>query len=112
MSTLVAQRCLNHPSREAAARCPQCRRPYCRECVTEHDGRFLCASCLRKSTGPREARGPRLRWLTVPLHLLVGLAVAWTVFEFLGLVLLRTPSQWHEGIPGVSSPADTGPGRR
>ena len=98
MTTLASQRCLNHPTREGAARCPQCRRIHCRECVTEHDGRLLCAVCLRASTRPVSTRSLRLRWLLAPLHLAIGLFVAWTLFELLGLVLLQTPSQWHEGI--------------
>src|ERR1700686_3897828 len=45
---LVHQRCLHHPDREAAFPCPVCKRNYCRECGVEHDGRILCAACLKK----------------------------------------------------------------
>ncbi|KAB2666106.1 MAG: rhomboid family protein [Verrucomicrobia bacterium] len=108
MTSLASQRCLLHPSREAAARCPRCRRAYCRECVTEHDGRLLCAACLRDSTKPARAQSLRMAWLAAPVHLVVGLFVAWTIFELLGWVLLRTPSAWHEGIP-VERIAGQGP---
>ena len=45
---LSQQRCFNHTSREAVARCPECGRFFCRECITEHDDRVLCAVCLGK----------------------------------------------------------------
>ena len=41
MSSLIHRRCLHHPAREAVALCPECRRFYCRECVTEHAGRMI-----------------------------------------------------------------------
>ena len=47
---LSLQRCRNHAEREAVARCPGCGHHFCRECVTEHDDRILCAACLRKLT--------------------------------------------------------------
>ncbi|MCI0613826.1 rhomboid family protein, partial [bacterium] len=37
------QRCFFHSQREAVVRCPECGRYYCRECVTEHLDRLLCA---------------------------------------------------------------------
>ena len=47
-SALTHQRCFHHSHREAVARCPECRQFYCRECVTEHDYRVICATCLKK----------------------------------------------------------------
>lgn len=97
MSGLVHQRCVAHAAREAAARCPSCRMFYCRECVTEHDGRVLCVSCLSKQAEPpRRARLPLGRAL-VPVQLGLGLGLAWAAFYLLGMVLLQTPSEWHEG---------------
>lgn len=97
MSQLVHHRCFVHATREAAARCPSCRQHFCRECVTEHDGRVLCASCLRKLTQP-EVRAPRdFSLVTGPLQLIAGLLLAWIAFYAIGHVLLRTPSEWHEG---------------
>ena len=43
---LSAQRCFNHAGREAVARCPECSRYFCRECISEHRGRVVCAGCL------------------------------------------------------------------
>jgi hypothetical protein len=54
---LLGQRCANHELREAVSRCPQCRRSLCRECVTDHEGRLVCAACLRISA--RDAAAPR-----------------------------------------------------
>jgi hypothetical protein len=48
MAALARQRCLHHSSREAIARCLDCRQFFCRECITEHDERLVCASCLKK----------------------------------------------------------------
>lgn len=45
-------RCLFHPLREAAARCPHCGGTYCRECVTDEDGKLACPPCLRRLARP------------------------------------------------------------
>lgn len=45
-------RCLFHPLREAAARCPHCGGTFCRECVTDEDEKLACPPCLRKMTRP------------------------------------------------------------
>jgi len=94
---LTRQRCFNHALREAAARCPACGRYFCRECVTEHEGRMICASCLRRSRG----EGPRgRRVLAAALRVgggLLGSAAAWAFFYWLGRLLLRLPTPFHEG---------------
>jgi hypothetical protein len=96
---LAKARCLMHRAREAAALCMQCRQPHCRECVTEHEGRLLCARCLRLSSGS----GPSARpWALgrLPLEALglaAGLALSWAVFFWMGKALLAVPSQFHEG---------------
>src|SRR5436305_4462899 len=41
-------RCLFHPLREAAARCPHCGGTFCRECVTDEEGKLACPPCLRR----------------------------------------------------------------
>lgn len=97
MIALVQQRCLVHASREAAARCPACRQFFCRECVTEHDGRVLCVACLRKKAAAPARRHGHLGPLLLPAQLGLGLGLAWTAFYLLGLVLLQSPSAWHEG---------------
>ncbi|MDB6155293.1 MAG: rhomboid family protein [Chthoniobacteraceae bacterium] len=97
MSVMVAQRCLNHPSREAAARCPECAGFFCRECITEHDDRVICSACLaRLSVLPEKKRGSRGR-LLIPFYLLMGIVCAWLFFYCIGRVLVSTPSSFHEG---------------
>ena len=94
---LAARRCLVHPDREAAARCPSCRQYYCRECVVEHDTRFLCAPCLQRAI---EAAGiPRsagLDWLC-PLRLLLGFAAAYVSLYVIERILLLIPVNVYNG---------------
>jgi hypothetical protein len=94
---LVSQKCLNHPGREAAARCPECAQFYCRECVTEHDDRIVCASCLKKlfNTGDQSTR----RWDVGRKVLQAGFGIfaAWFFFYLIGESLLRIPHSFHEG---------------
>lgn len=97
--TVVQSHCLLHPDREAVARCPECRRPCCRECVVEHEGRLLCARCLGRLASPVAVprTRPALGWLSAPVQVLFGLGLLWGLFYLLGRLLLRIPSEWHEG---------------
>ena len=45
-------RCLFHPLREAAARCPHCGGTFCRECVTDEEGMLACPPCLHRFARP------------------------------------------------------------
>jgi len=97
MQLLSEQRCLNHSAREAVARCPSCRHYFCRECITEHEERVLCAACLRKL-----ARLPLLqrRGFGTVMRVgqcLLGLLLAWFVFYLAGETLLKLPASFHEG---------------
>ena len=81
MSSLaLQQRCWNHEAREAVCRCPQCGRSYCRECVTEHEARLVCAACLRQGAQAAAARRGRLRRLVAAGLTLAGVVLAWAVF--------------------------------
>jgi hypothetical protein len=93
--SLRQQRCVNHPQREASARCPECSRFYCRECITEHDDRVLCASCLEKIARREKPKGSR--WTPLMRAGLVALsfAVIFIVLLMLGDFLLSIPSQFH-----------------
>ena len=97
MSALAHQRCFNHAAREAAARCPGCERYFCRECVTEHADRVLCASCLRKQAAQQTER--RSRWNAIGrlAACAAGFLLVWVFFYFAGRVLLLLPSNFHEG---------------
>ena len=97
MTSLVHQRCSNHPARKAVVHCPECRRFFCRECVTDHSGRMLCASCVSRlaaGAGLQAGRSPGALWVGLALG---GLLVAWLVFYYLGMALARIPSEFHGG---------------
>src|SRR6266568_1167600 len=96
MQNLTYQRCFNHATREAVARCPSCGQTFCRECITEHEGRVICAACLRKL-----ARVPLLqrRGFAGVIHCgqaLLSLVVAWFFFYAIGEILLTLPASFHE----------------
>jgi len=97
-SDLARKRCDNHANREAAARCPQCGRFFCRECVTEHAGRVICADCLATMVSQSDSR----RWLAggvaIYLAALAGTLVAWMAYYYIGRILLEIPHEFHEGL--------------
>jgi hypothetical protein len=97
MEALHLQRCLNHLDREAVARCPSCRRFFCRECVTEHEGRILCAGCLRTTARRPVVEAGWWAWGGVAGQFAVGLLVAWIAFYSLGRVLAAMPDRFHQG---------------
>jgi hypothetical protein len=76
--TALHQRCWNHEGREAVCRCPECGRSFCRECVAEHEMRFLCAACL-KATGhgqPVASKKNRFGYAGLALG---GILLAWII---------------------------------
>lgn len=97
MAEALAHRCLNHAEREAAARCPACAHFFCRECVTEHDGRVMCARCLRaESAATREHRLP-LAALARCVAVTAGFVLGWLCFYFAGELLVSVPAKYHDG---------------
>ena len=97
MEDLLHQRCFNHLRREAVARCPECRRYFCRECVTEHEDRVLCAACLGGKIDAGDAGLSRFGQLNRIVHFLLGAMFLWIFFYYLGQILLSLPSSFHEG---------------
>jgi hypothetical protein len=96
VSSISERRCFNHARREAVARCPACGNFFCRECITEHEGRMTCARCLLEDQAPRRSR----RFLSVVLRgfqLLAGVLVLWLAFFLMGRGLLKIPSSFHDG---------------
>ena len=94
--SLTYQRCFNHAQREAVARCPVCGQFFCRECITEHDDRIICAACLR-----RVARVPLFQRRTFASAIqlcqcLLGFILAWFFFYLIGESLLSLPAAFHE----------------
>lgn len=98
-SSLAARRCLYHASREAAARCPECGRFFCRECIVEHENRIVCADCLARLTKTQRLAAARRKSSgAFPLAGAVGgLIVAWLVFFFIGRAVLSIPDDFHAG---------------
>lgn len=98
MSGLAQSRCFQHVSREAVARCPACARFHCRECVTEHDGRMICRSCLDALLASEvQATGGFFRNLRGWLFAGAGYLLAVYVFYKIGRLLLSIPSEFHSG---------------
>ena len=98
MLSLAQQRCFNHATREAAARCPACKRFFCRECVTEHAGRMLCAPCLAAAAqSPQErARARLVVGLLRPLQMVASVFLLWLLFYALGQALVSLPDTFHQ----------------
>jgi len=92
---IANQRCFNHARREAAARCPECGRYFCRECVTEHEDRMICASCLAQLTGAHGKRKARLIRIARAAQLAMGIVTLWLFFYLLGRGLLSLPSSFQ-----------------
>ncbi len=97
MRNLSLQRCHNHAQREAAALCPECSNYYCRECIAEHEGRVLCASCLQKLLAGASPARRRFSVLITVGRFLSGFLLLWLVFYYLGHALLSLPASVHEG---------------
>jgi hypothetical protein len=105
MPALTQQRCFNHSRREAIARCPECAKFFCRECVTEHDDRLICASCLKSLTRPTR---PRRSGLIEGMRIgqwVAGVFIAWLFFYSVARMLLVIPASFHEGAIWKSKPA-------
>ena len=102
MAQLHQTRCINHASREAVARCPVCKNFFCRECVTEHDGKVVCASCLQASVAETASQletsnGQPLKMLFGFLRAAVSLFMLWILFYAAGRLLLLFPDSFHNG---------------
>ncbi|HEY1789296.1 MAG TPA: rhomboid family protein [Verrucomicrobiae bacterium] len=97
MSSLAQQRCFNHAIREAVARCPECKQFFCRECITEHDDRVVCTSCLKKLTLKPPSRRFGLGRLLLAGQCVFSLLIAWYFFFLIGHSLLKLPNSFHEG---------------
>jgi hypothetical protein len=92
MSRILHTRCRNHPGREAAARCVTCGGFFCRECITEHHERMICARCLVPAA--QRGRGRRLFSAVVAmLRLAAGVLILWCTFYNLGRFLIFVHSR-------------------
>ena len=90
--TLARQRCFSHEAREAVCKCPSCSRFFCRECVTDFDGRLLCAFCIRDSIAARKQTPGRSRFITAAGSVaaaLTAMLLSWAFFYFAGRLLVK-----------------------
>ena len=78
----LSQSCWNHESRQAVCRCPECRRSFCRECISEHESRLLCAACLR-AIAHAPPPPPRSPAVFIALAL-AGVFLGWLIFFIAG----------------------------
>lgn len=92
----IQQRCWNHEAREAVCRCPECGRSFCRECVTEHEARLLCASCLNAVARAHQSPRAGLRRLLPAAMALAGILLAWTVFYGAGEALILLTNRMEQ----------------
>jgi hypothetical protein len=94
-AALSRQRCFHHPAREAVCRCTGCSRPFCRECVVDHDGRLVCTACLaERVSGPRASgRGRRVKAIATGA---TGFLLAWVFFYSAVKLLLGIMQRWND----------------
>jgi hypothetical protein len=97
IENIHTRRCARHGDREAAARCPSCGGFFCRECIVEHEGRFLCTSCLARQAASTQARRGGWAGVRRPLSLAAATLAAVLVFYAMGSILLNVPPEFHEG---------------
>jgi len=86
-------RCLFHPLREAAARCPHCGGTFCRECVTDEEGKLACPPCLRRIARPPAPKLSLTRRFRQFLAGLTALAALMALFFALLRWRTNTPEQ-------------------
>ncbi len=98
-SVLGDTTCAIHADRQSAARCPSCRRFYCSECITEHEGKLTCANCLKSSFEEVEEATERKRVFRVMPFVQLGLALifCWVLFYLVAGTLGDIPDDFHDG---------------
>ena len=96
MPTAIQQRCWNHELREAVCRCLGCGRSYCRECVTEHTGRLLCAGCIAKEGVADRPRSRRFQGLGMPLAAMLAFFFAWLVLYGTGAGIITLTQRMEQ----------------
>ena len=90
--------CRNHPERDVVARCPRCTQALCRECVTEHDNRMLCESCLRTVIQPT-APDSKSNNFAMAVVAAAGCLLVWLFFLATAQILAHVPAAFHRFAP-------------
>lgn len=97
MPHLLHQRCFNHATREAVARCPECGQFFCRECITEHDDRVLCSACPKKLARLPLVKRPAFKNVMRIAQGFAAIIMTWFFFFLIGEGLLKIPTSFHDG---------------
>ena len=90
MISLKNLRCKNHPEREAVAKCNICGHFYCRECITEHNGKMVCGNCIREQTLDKNQFSSKLSFKQLIIFLLTFLML-WLTFYISGEIIYKIP---------------------
>ena len=97
-SVLGDTRCSIHPDRQGSARCPICRQSYCAECITEHEGKLTCASCLRTMHETEAKPKERRSFVIAPfIQIVIALALCWVAYYLFAQTLADVPDDFHDG---------------
>ncbi|MEM7602236.1 MAG: rhomboid family protein [Verrucomicrobiota bacterium] len=91
--------CVIHADRVSAARCPSCHQFYCSECITEHEGKMICAGCLDQldaSSSEAQKKPARVPGAAV-LQIVAAAVVVWILFYFFAQTLGDIPDEFHDG---------------
>jgi uncharacterized paraquat-inducible protein A len=92
------QRCWNHEGREAVCLCPVCSRSFCRECVSEHESRLLCARCLQTLSEAAKPRTRAMPRVTLAALALFGFLFTWIVFFSLGEAVMTLSARSEQTL--------------
>ena len=100
-------RCLFHALREAAARCPHCGGTFCRECVTDEEGKLACPPCLRRMARPPAPKASLTRLFRQVLAGLTALAALMALFFALLRWRMNTPEEHlNFGVTADNQPTE------
>jgi hypothetical protein len=92
---LKHKRCFNHASREAAARCPNCKQDFCRECITEHAGKMLCVNCLKASSEKKKKKRRFLHSVFNVFIFIAAIILIYLCFAWMGRAIARSDIAEH-----------------
>lgn len=87
--------CCLHPQRGAAGICKGCARPFCRECLTEHDYRFLCKSCMAALVAADARRATLWAWISRPAAAIASFLAVYLTFFAFGKIIALIPPEYH-----------------